>query len=169
MDYFGPWLLFSLFWSLVSLCLTIYFLEQTGQVKKGKKEARWKKEMVKVMALPSYLDPGEFPESELQRYRIIVVFNLLWTGLHVAFGVVNILAIPYSGARINEKCRMVVHTVLNCAAKLPAPGEEDEYYVAAFHHKLATQRAWGVSLWRVQSNLLPLSLSPFPLPQFFAI
>uniref|UniRef100_A0A1I7YDF0 G_PROTEIN_RECEP_F1_2 domain-containing protein n=1 Tax=Steinernema glaseri TaxID=37863 RepID=A0A1I7YDF0_9BILA len=135
---FNPFILFSLAWSLLLLCLTIYFVTQPTS---------------------SLLEPLTEKQisSELHRQRLTraIHFTLGWASLQIFVALAYIFTICATGMRTNEETRQIVSAVL---AIVPEHSTEaDRFQINCFVHKMSTQYMWGMTVWRA----FPLERSTF--------
>ncbi|TKR88766.1 hypothetical protein L596_012959 [Steinernema carpocapsae] len=137
-DMFNPFILFSLAWSLLLLCLTIYFVTQPTS---------------------SLLEPitEQQIHSELHRQRLTraIHFTLGWASLQIFVALAYIFTICTTGMKTNEETRKIVSAVLQIVPE--ASAEIDRFQINCFVHKMSTQYMWGMTVWRA----FPLERSTF--------
>uniref|UniRef100_A0A7I5ECW4 G protein-coupled receptor n=1 Tax=Haemonchus contortus TaxID=6289 RepID=A0A7I5ECW4_HAECO len=126
---FNPFILFSLAWSMLVLCLTIYFITQPHS------------------SLLEPISPEQITVPEIRiRLTRSVHFTICWAGLQVLVALMHIVIICHTGMNTNETTRGVVTAVLRIVPD--ANADLDRFQISCFVHKMSTQFMWGMTVWR---------------------
>ncbi|KAK6056190.1 hypothetical protein COOONC_06306 [Cooperia oncophora] len=126
---FNPFILFSLAWSMLVLCLTIYFITQPHS------------------SLVEPISPEQITVPEIRRRLTRSVhFTICWAGLQVLVAVMHISIICHTGMNTNETTRGIVNAVLRIVPD--ANADLDRFQISCFVHKMSTQFMWGMTVWR---------------------
>uniref|UniRef100_A0A158P612 G_PROTEIN_RECEP_F1_2 domain-containing protein n=1 Tax=Angiostrongylus cantonensis TaxID=6313 RepID=A0A158P612_ANGCA len=126
---FNPFILFSLAWSMLILCLTIYFITQPHS------------------SLLEPITPEQITVPDIRRRLTRSVhFTICWAGLQVLVALIHISVICHTGMSTNEMTRCIVNAVLRIVPE--ANVDLDRFLISCFVHKLSTQFMWGMTVWR---------------------
>ncbi|VDM52237.1 unnamed protein product [Angiostrongylus costaricensis] len=126
---FNPFILFSLAWSMLILCLTIYFITQPHS------------------SLLEPITPEQITVPDIRRRLTRSVhFTICWAGLQVLVALIHICVICHTGMSTNEMTRCIVNAVLRIVPE--ANVDLDRFLISCFVHKLSTQFMWGMTVWR---------------------
>uniref|UniRef100_A0A7E4V7N4 Gustatory receptor n=1 Tax=Panagrellus redivivus TaxID=6233 RepID=A0A7E4V7N4_PANRE len=142
---FNPFILFSLAWSLILLCLTIYFITQPQS---------------------SLTEPISHEQQANNTIRNAlnqrIQLNMGWSVIQILVAVLNICVISATGMTTNEETRKILSAVL--AIVPDANADLDRFQVSSFVHKMSTQYMWGMTLVSViiSYSLLLLKLKDNP-------
>ncbi|PAV64431.1 hypothetical protein WR25_07019 [Diploscapter pachys] len=96
-DLFNPFVLFSFAWSMMILCLTIYFLANIGQG-----TSLWNPITVEQV----------YSEKARKRLTTNVHFIMGWASVQVIVAIMHIAIICSTGLKTNESTRQIVNSVL---------------------------------------------------------
>ncbi|CAP36661.2 Protein CBR-EGL-47 [Caenorhabditis briggsae] len=128
-DVFNPLLLFSLAWSLLVLCLTIYFSS----------------EPTSTLLVP--ITPEQVQNQKVrEKLTIAVHVSICWAAYQVIMAILHILIICSTGMMTNETTRQIVNAVLRIVPD--ANADLDRFQISCFVHKMTTQFMWGMTVWR---------------------
>ncbi|EPB74067.1 hypothetical protein ANCCEY_06854 [Ancylostoma ceylanicum] len=126
---FNPFILFSLAWSMLVLCLTIYFITQPHS------------------SLLEPITPEQITVPDIrQRLTRSVHFTICWAALQVIVALMHICIICHTGMNTNETTRGIVNAVLRIVPD--ANADLDRFQISCFVHKMSTQFMWGMTVWR---------------------
>ncbi|KAK6757305.1 hypothetical protein RB195_015246 [Necator americanus] len=126
---FNPFVLFSLAWSMLVLCLTIYFITQPHS------------------SLLEPITPEQITVPDIRRRLTRSVhFTICWAALQVIVALMNICLICHTGMNTNETTRGIVNAVLRIVPD--ANADLDRFQISCFVHKMSTQFMWGMTVWR---------------------
>ncbi|VDL71161.1 unnamed protein product [Nippostrongylus brasiliensis] len=126
---FNPFVLFSLAWSILVLCLTIYFITQPHS------------------SLLDPISPEQITVPEIRRRLTRSVhFTICWAGLQVLVALLHICIVCHTGMSTNETTRGIVTAVLRIVPD--ANADLDRFQISCFVHKMSTQFMWGMTVWR---------------------
>uniref|UniRef100_A0A915DA00 Uncharacterized protein n=1 Tax=Ditylenchus dipsaci TaxID=166011 RepID=A0A915DA00_9BILA len=126
---FNPFILFSLAWSLIMLCLTIYFITQP------------------TSSLAEPITESQIRSESFRRLLTERVWlNLGWSAIQIVVATANIVVICATGTITNEMTRNILTAVLTIIPDTNA--ELDRFQISCFVHKMSTQYMWGMSVWR---------------------
>ncbi|CAI4222549.1 unnamed protein product [Auanema sp. JU1783] len=126
---FNPFVLFSLAWSMLVLCLTIYFMTQPHS----------------SLLEPITPEQMKNPDSRFLLTRS-VHFTICWAAIQVVVAVLHISLICSTGMATNETTRQIVNAVLRIVPD--ANADLDRFQISCFVHKMSTQFMWGMTVWR---------------------
>ncbi|CAD6196432.1 unnamed protein product [Caenorhabditis auriculariae] len=126
---FNPFLLFSLAWSLLVLCLTIYFLTQPHS----------------SLMVPIAAEQITNPRTRYLLTRSVHFF-ICWAAIQIVTAVLHIVVICSTGMKTNETTRQIVNAVLRIVPD--ANADLDRFQISCFVHKMTTQFMWGMTVWR---------------------
>ncbi|KAK6036830.1 hypothetical protein COOONC_25665, partial [Cooperia oncophora] len=116
-------------WSMLVLCLTIYFITQPHS------------------SLVEPISPEQITVPEIRRRLTRSVhFTICWAGLQVLVAVMHISIICHTGMNTNETTRGIVNAVLRIVPD--ANADLDRFQISCFVHKMSTQFMWGMTVWR---------------------
>ncbi|CAI5453467.1 unnamed protein product [Caenorhabditis angaria] len=128
-EVFNPFLLFSLAWSLIVVCLTIYFLSEDTS----------------VLMVPITAD--QINNLEIRnKLNTTVHFSICWASYQLIMALFHIAMICATGMRTNETTRQIVNAVLRIVPD--ANADLDRFQISCFVHKMTTQFMWGMTVWR---------------------
>ncbi|CAH04730.1 putative G-protein coupled receptor egl-47 [Caenorhabditis elegans] len=128
-DVFNPLLLFSLAWSLLVLCLTLYFLS----------------EPTSTLLVP--ITPEQVTNPKIrEKLNITVHVKICWAAYQVVMAILHIIIICSTGMMTNETTRQIVNAVLRIVPD--ANADLDRFQISCFVHKMTTQFMWGMTVWR---------------------
>ncbi|KAL6743380.1 hypothetical protein Aduo_016424 [Ancylostoma duodenale] len=126
---FNPFILFSLAWSMLVLCLTIYFITQPHS------------------SLLEPITPEQITVPDIRRRLTRSVhFTICWAALQVIVALMHICIICHTGMNTNETTRGIVNAVLRIVPD--ANADLDRFQISCFVHKMSTQFMWGMTVWR---------------------
>lgn len=101
---FNPFIMFSLGWTIFTLCLTIYFITQanTCAVENGiEKKAEHVNRFYRVVE-PATFGRVRTPAQQ-DRWSKLVMFNLLWSLLQISVAIAYIITVCGTGTKTNEQ------------------------------------------------------------------